>query len=247
MPLYCALIYDCLRNQHILYPVRLLSLYATLTIIPGFQTMNIYITGYGEFFILAMVRVVLAVFLKNVQQRRTQKRFLVPNSTGTHCHAYQKFTGSHERLQAPYIDSWHAAVNIRGPPLYICKSHWTRGDIFIEPQLGKQISFRGSTCEVVRTNSTHKFTTINQLEDGLSTLVISTHNLDMCDPRAGNSVSAYFRPTWLRVPAPKRCDQPHSDCQHRKPKVCGIEMTTTTSACTLDQVGGVLCSTACIL
>ena len=243
MPLYCALIYDCLRNQHILYPVRLLSLYATLTIIPGFQTMNIYITGDGEFFILAMVRVVLAVFLKNVQQRRTQKRFLVPNSTGTHCHAYQKFTGSHERLQAPYIDSWHAAVNIRGPPLYICKSHWTRGDIFIEPQLGKQISFRGSTCEVVRTNSTHKFTTINQLEDGLSTLVISTHNLDMCDPRAGNSVSAYFRPTWLRVPAPKRCDQPHSDCQHRKPKVCGIEMTTTTSACTLQPIRCVLFST----
>ena len=68
------------------------------------------------------------------------------------------------------------------------------------------------------------------------TLVISLHNVGISSWRAGNGVPKYFWAAWLCVPAPKRCDQPHSDNQHWKPKVCSIEMKTTTFACTLQQV-----------
>ena len=62
-----------------------------------------------------------SAFLTSVQQGRALKRaFVALNSTGTHCHAYQKFTGSLRNTDAsiiPNTQTWYYDVRNRGVPL----------------------------------------------------------------------------------------------------------------------------------
>ena len=71
-------------------------------------------------------------FLANIQQRRALEHgFIVLNSTSTHCHAYQKYTGSLQKTDASIFQTYSGGfggIHISEVPVYYYLLYWSTKD-----------------------------------------------------------------------------------------------------------------------